>query len=102
MYSVKGMKLIIWWSRWDSNPRASRFYRDAFLNLPPKRSQISSIGAPGIRSDYLVEPMGFEPTTFPVLPGRALDGRRQTDQPLYEFPALLALDIAFPPDRLFP
>ncbi len=51
---------------------------------------------------YLVEPMGFEPTTFPVLPGRALDGRRQTDQLLYEFPAFLALYITFPPYRLLP
>src|SRR5208282_6310205 len=37
--------------------------------------------------------MGFEPTTFPVLPGRA-------HKSLYEFAILLAFDIELPSDGL--
>ncbi len=48
---------------------------------------------------HLVEPMGFEPTTFPVLPGRA-------QQAFYETAVLLPLDVVLPfhcftPRRIF-
>ncbi len=41
----------------------------------------------------MVEPMGFEPTTFPVSPGRA-------QQSFDELPVLLALEVLLPPDGL--